>query len=76
MKKLKIHCFAGCPPPDGVVVVIADPWPARGQPAKQHRLEDPSQRKTQLQIRPLKRVTLNVEKVEPVPAWSTTQDHG
>jgi len=41
------------------VVVICDPPPARGQPARQHRLEDTSQRKTQLQICPSNRVNLS-----------------
>jgi hypothetical protein len=40
------------------VVVISDPPPARGQPAKQHRMEDTCRCKTQMQICPSKRVNL------------------
>jgi hypothetical protein len=58
-KKHKIHRGAGCPPPGSVVVVISDPPPARGQPAKQHRMEDTCRCKTQMQICPSKRVNLN-----------------
>jgi hypothetical protein len=38
--------------------VISDPPPARGQPAKQHRMEDTCRCKTQMQICPSKRVNL------------------
>ena len=57
-KKHKIHRGAGCPPPGSVVVLISDPPPARGQPARQHRMEDTCRCKTQLQICPSKRVNL------------------
>jgi hypothetical protein len=36
--------------------VISDPPPGRGQPARQHRMEERLRCKTQLQIYPLKRV--------------------
>ena len=57
-KKHKVHRGAGCPPPGSVVVVISDPPPARGQPARQHQMEDTFRCKTQLQICPSKRVNL------------------
>jgi hypothetical protein len=41
--------------------VISDPLPARGQPAKQHRMEDTCHCKTQMQICPSKRVNLTLQ---------------
>ncbi len=49
----------GLPPPGSIVVMISDPPPARGQPARQHRMEDTFRCKTQLQIYPSNRVNLH-----------------